>query len=411
MHKFISFSQLECSKFLLIKIGLCIILGLTMNSVYSLIQTSVEYVTQVSMYHSEKASTNVIRPLYAGLDKSEIQNTRHVVDTLKKKLGSDYYFSKYPSVMSQNTNLFSEKGSSTQINSVSYVYPKAIQMNENLGNKLSLSYENGSKIDFIGQNRKYNELPIVVGSKYKSLFKVGDTLELSWLQSIGSSSVDENNGELTTIKYKVRGILEEGQVISDYTSNYSKEICLDDYLVLPLSIEQETSKTLWQPDLINYFFITRKDISSNPMEIAGTINSISNRSSYLGIFLQNENAQLNYFLEHNKNELYTAALKCTLFLCFFILQINVIIGLMFEKQKMVYTIFFQLGCTKGEIRKYLIALYSFFPIVVGSILVIVSDMGFSQNVDPFYLLSSIVVCTVFFITVSYYSVQKFMKTF
>lgn len=373
MNKYLTFLMAELPKYFLIKIGIICLLAITLAASFEVSSGIMRLNQTKTELEKNIGKGDVLRPLYHTLDNHEAVKPKLVINQLEKNLGSKARFYSFPgSILSPDLSLFSSQ-ENVEINGQEFKIPNVLQINEAMEQDLKLP--TAEKLYPIEDE---SLLPIFLGADYKDTYNLGDEIILPWILGM---DVDEKTEKVTNHnknqKYVVTEFLDQGTSVMDFVQESGNELKLDKYFLIPLSDEQINTANGLQSDLNAYFFRHDKQTEkTTPYEIGQELAKIADQSGYRGLFLQNDRFQFTSKQVIYETELKDSLLKFDLLAAFIVLQVYVIIGLLLQKQKRTYQIFYTLGSTKGQIAAGLLVAFSLIFLLAGCVFYIADTYYF-----------------------------------
>jgi len=333
----------ECVSFLTIKIGLNILMILLLYLMLHFFQLQTQLSGFENMYQGSLLEKQIVRVQYSNFDQSGgVGKPLEVVSSVESFTGSQgHYFIKAGGqvVVDPTSKLILRDTEQFLINDQMYVRPDVIQVNPPMAEALSQEIDVVHTLYAAPTND--GNIPIILGAGYHDVYQIGDQIDMTWLVD---SQEDQIIGH--DIQYRVAGFFDEHAEILNYMTFDLEPILLDTYAMIPLTEEQATAASFWQPDLTFYFFpINHEDTHISPIRLHNEVGKLTD-TGYERLSLQNGNSQIYFALQGVEVQRNEAASQLTLFLIFSVLQIFVILKLLVKQRMKVYKLFYGLGSTK-----------------------------------------------------------------
>lgn len=336
----------ECGSFLTIKIGLNILMILLLYLVLHFFQLQTQLSSFENMYRGSLLEKQIVRVQYSNFDQSGgVGKPLEVVSSVESFTGSQgHYFIKAGGqvVVDPASNLMLSDKEQFLINDQMYVRPDVLQVNRPMAEALGQEHDVVHTLYAASLNE--GDIPIILGAGYHDVYQIGDQIDMTWLVD---SQEDQIIGQ--DIQYRVSGFFDEYIEILNYMTFDLEPIVLDTYAMIPLTEEQASAQSFWQPDLTFYFFpINNEDTHISPIRLSEEIGKLTD-TGYERLSLQNENSQIYFALQSVEVQRNEAGIQLLLFLIFSVLQLAMILKLLIRQRMKVYKIFYGLGSMKSTI--------------------------------------------------------------
>lgn len=295
------------------------------------------------LYQGSLLEKQIVRVQYSNFEQSGgVGKPLEVVSAVESFIGSQgHYFIEAGGqvVVDPASNLMLSDKEQFLINDQMYVRPDVLQVNSPMAE--ALSQENDVVHRLYAAQTNEGNTPIILGAGYHDVYQIGDQIDMMWLVD---SQEDQIIGQ--DMQYQVVGFFEEHTAILNYMTLELEPIALDKYAMIPLTEEQASAQSFWQPDLSFYFFpINHEDTHISPIRLSDEIGKLTD-TGYERLSLQNGNSQIFFALQGVEVQRNEAASQLTLFLIFSVLQIAVILTLLVKQRMKVYKLFYGLGSMK-----------------------------------------------------------------